>query len=134
MNTLRVVIVRPDGTVEANRFIDLKAAIMQHNVAEPFPVVANEKKRIYLFVNEATTAFNQKTNLSRKLLPHNLDNEIKVKAKSPDIEDWTVNLEENTEQIMGPLPMSEKFEIFVDYEPQQSCSLFVTRGDRKSVV
>lgn len=130
MHTLRVVIVRPDWTVEANRLIDLKAAAtLQHQVAEPFPVVGNERKLIYLFVNEGTTVINKVNNISRKLLDFDL-NKIEVGYYFPlnAIEGLKIKLEDNTEQIEGPLPMSERHEYFVNEEPQQSCSLFVTRA------
>lgn len=130
MHTLRVVIVRPDWTVEANRLIDLKAAAtLQHQVAEPFPVVGNEQKLIYLFVNEGTTAINKVDNISRKLLDFDLS-KIEVGYYFPinTIEGLKIKLEDNTEQIEGPLPMSERHEYFVNKEPQQSCNLFVTRA------
>lgn len=130
MHTLRVVIVRPDWTVEANRLIDLKAAAtLQHQVAEPFPVAGNERKLIYLFVNEGTTAIDKETNISRKLLDFNL-NKIEAGDYFPinAIEELKIRLEDDMEQIEGPLPMSEKHEYFVNEESQQSCSLFVTRA------
>lgn len=128
MNTLRIVIVRPDGTVEANRLIDLTSPDMEHRVADPFPVVAKEVKSIYLFVNESTTAFNNITNTSRKLLPHDLNSEIKVKGTFPKVDDWRISLEENSEQLQGPLPMSENHKYYVSKEPNQSCKFFVTRA------
>ena len=53
INTLRIVIVRPDGIVEYNRFISLSSAVDSYG-DEKFEVLGNEKKRIYLFVNEGT--------------------------------------------------------------------------------
>ena len=51
MQTLRIVVVRPDGTVEENRFIALYEAVERYGT-ETFEVVGSETKRIYLFVNE----------------------------------------------------------------------------------
>lgn len=130
MHTLRVIIVRPDWTVEANRLIDhLKAAAtLQHEEKEPFRVVSNERKMIYLFVNEDTEVVSE-TGTKRKLLDCDL-NAIRVGQYFPinDIETLTLRLEGGTEQITGPLPMSEKHSVEVDVRKTQSCSLFVTRA------
>lgn len=52
MQTLRIIVVRPDGTVEANRFVKPSVALV-YDRQERFKVVGREKKRVYLFVNEA---------------------------------------------------------------------------------
>lgn len=128
MHMLRIVIVRPDQTVEANRLIDLRAAVSLKHEMERFKVFGNEKKRIYLFVNESTTV-TDKNNLPRKLVGFDLG-KIEVGGYFPkdDIEELKINLEDDMEQIEGPLPMSERHEYFVNEEPEQSCSLFVTRA------
>ena len=51
IQTLRIVVVRPDGIVEGNRFVPLVVAAEFYGY-ERFRVVGNEEKRIYLFVNE----------------------------------------------------------------------------------
>lgn len=130
MQSLRVVIVRPNWTVEANRKIDLKAAAtLQHQVISPFKVVANERKLIYLFVNEETTATDNTTNITQKLVKYDLD-EIKVGGYFPvtDINSLKIRLEGNNQQIKGALPMSEKHYVEVNEDPKQSCNLFVTRA------
>ena len=129
MHTLRIVIVRPDGTVEANRLIDLGAAASLRHEMERFKVFGNERKRIYLFVNEGTTAIDKISNSERELVEFDW-NSIEVGRDFPvnAIEELRIRLEDDTEQIEGPLPMSEKHEYFVDEEPEQSCSLFVTRA------
>lgn len=130
MHTLRVVIVRPDRTVEANRLIDFReAAALYHKEPESFKVAPNERKRIYLFVNENTTATDRVTGSERKLVDFNF-NGIGVGSSFPadDIDGLKISLNDNTEQIDGPLPMSEKHECFVNKRPVQECSLFVTRA------
>lgn len=128
MHTLRVVIVRPDLTVEANRLIDLRAAAALQYKAESFRVAPNERKRIYLFVNENTTATDRLTG-KRKLVDFDFDG-IKVGSPFPAdvINGLKISLNDNTEQIDGPLPMSEQHECFVNKKPVQECSLFVTRA------
>ncbi|MFQ9504055.1 MAG: hypothetical protein ACLR1G_09085 [Alistipes indistinctus] len=54
MRTLRIIVVRPNGKVEHNRFLDLKAAVELYQ-DENFRVTANETKRIYLIANEGLT-------------------------------------------------------------------------------
>ncbi len=131
MHTLRIIIVRPDWTVEANRLIDLRAAsALKHQVAEPFEVFGNEWKRIYLFVNEGTEAkATDGTGLPRRLVDYRLD-QIVVGSNFPvrDINELKIRLEDDTDQIEGPLPMSEMHECFVNKESDQSCNLFVTRA------
>lgn len=130
MHTLRVVIVRPNWTVEANRLIDLEsAAALRHEEPDPFPVVGNERKLIYLFVNEGTEAVDKVTGLSRRLLDFD-PGRIEVGGLFPinAVEGLKIRLEDDTEQIEGPLPMSEKHEYFVTEEPEQSHTFFVTRA------
>ena len=65
MQSLRIVIVRPDLTVEANRRINLKA-VLNHE-EEYFKVAANERKMIYLFVNEDTEIVSESDNIRRRV-------------------------------------------------------------------
>lgn len=129
MHTLRVVIVRPNLTVEANRLIDLGSAALRHKEADPFPVVGNELKQIYLFVNERTIAVDKETGLSRSLLDFD-PGRIEVGGLFPisAVEGLKIRLEDDTEQIEGPLPMSEKHGCFVTGDPEQSYTFFVTRA------
>lgn len=135
MHTLRIVIVRPNGVVEANRLIDLKtAAGLESPEMEPFRVAGNERKWIYLFVNEDTKITTPNTRIERKLV--NFDfHKIQVGGYFPltAIDTLQIRLESNTEQIKGPLPMSERHEFFVkkvekEEDREQSCRLFVTRA------
>ena len=52
VHTLRVIIVRPDGTVEHNRFLSYDTPI--ERTSQTFKVIGMEKKKIYLFANELT--------------------------------------------------------------------------------
>lgn len=129
MHTLRIVIVRPDGTVEANRMIDLTEAVERYG-KEEFLVVAKETKRVYLFVNENTMVTNSTTNTIRKLVDCDLsENSIKIGYLFPmnKIRDLKIRLEENNEQIEGPLPMSEMHEVKVE-DKDMEANLFVTRA------
>lgn len=130
MHTLRVIIVRPNWTVEANRLIDLSSdATTHHRETDPFPVVGNERKLVYLFVNEGTQAIDKITNLPRNLLEFDL-NRIEIGGLFPAtaVEGLKIRLEDDTEQIEGPLPMSERHEYFVTEDEEQSHTFFVTRA------
>lgn len=54
MHRLRFVIVRPDGTVEHNRLLNLYNPAERYGY-ESFEVIGGEKKTVYLFVNESTS-------------------------------------------------------------------------------
>lgn len=130
MHKLRVVIVRPNWTVEANELIDLEAAALEYQALKRFPVVGDEKKLIYLFVNEDTEAeAADGSGITRKLVDFPLGN-IQVGSPFPAnaIESLKISLTNNTERIKGPLPMSEKHLFPVSKEPEQQCRLFVTRA------
>lgn len=126
MQSLRIVIVREDMTVEANRRINLKAVLNHED--ETFKVAANERKTIYLFVNEDAEFVSETDNLRRKVVDYDLGG-IAVGQPFPasDIENLKVSLASRSEQVAGPLPMSGKH--YVDVPGQDhSCRLFVTRA------
>ena len=52
MHTLRIVILHPDNTVEYNRFLDFGSNAYLEYGFEQFKVTMNERKKLYLFVNE----------------------------------------------------------------------------------
>lgn len=130
MHTLRVVIVRPNWTVEENRLIDFRDAVtLAHTVAKPFRVVGNERKQIYLFVNEHTEAASENPAVSSRKLVDADFGQIEVGSLFPtSIEKLKIRLDGDTEQLDGPLPMSERHEYLVSEKPNQSCRLFVTRA------
>jgi hypothetical protein len=126
MQSLRIVIVRPDMTVEANRRINLKA-VLNHE-EETFKVAANEQKTIYLFVNEDTEFVSETDNIKRKVVDYDFSGII-VGQPFPgaEIGNLTVRLDSRSAQVAGPLPMSGKH--FVDVPGKDhSCRLFVTRA------
>lgn len=58
MHTLRVIIVRPDGEVEYNRFLRITGAgLPQEPDDMTFIVKAGESKKVYLFANEAAVPY-----------------------------------------------------------------------------
>lgn len=128
MQTLRIVVVRPDGTVEKNRFIALYKAVERYG-SETFEVVGNETKRIYLFVNERAEIVSEHagTVLRRRALNYDLSSLVEGgRFPAAEFDELTIGLQP-AERFAGALPMCESHEIEVgdtDYE----CSLFVTRA------
>ncbi len=126
MQSLRIVIVRPDLTVEANRRINLKA-VLNHE-EEYFKVAANERKMIYLFVNEDTEIVSESDNIRRRVVDYELGNIIVGRPfPKEEIENLTINMDSRTGQLSGPLPMSGMHYVDVPGK-DHSCSLFVARA------
>ena len=130
MQTLRIIVVRPDGTVEHNRFLDIEKAAEVYEDAS-FKVVANESKRIYLFANEGLTTI--KNGLPEDVvLPRLPDFDFSALEKgdifpSDDIAGLTIGLSGSSEELAGPLPMSECHKIWMPAE-DRSCRLFIARA------
>ena len=125
MQMLRIVIVRPDGTVEANRLIELATAATEHGY-ESFKVIGKETKQVYIFVNERTTVPDNGVN--RRLAPEAL-NRISVGQAFPatELTEATIQLNGADELLVGALPMSDCHEVYVpDIDVERT--LFVTRA------
>lgn len=131
MRSLRIIIVRPDGTVEHNRYLDFTgsakgAYITVDNVR--FEVYGPEKKQIYLFANE----FVKSSDKSRKIVDYDLDS-ITPGSIFPkeDLSELKITLTSDEEQLPSEaLPMSECHSISMpamDY----SAELYVTRAATK---
>ena len=129
MRTLRIIVVRPNGKVEHNRFLNLKAAVELYQ-DENFRVTANETKRIYLIANEGLTTV--KNGLSEDAVSPRLPdfdfNAITEGSLFPaeDVAALTIGLTGGSEELDGPLPMSECHRVWVPAE-NSSCNLFITR-------
>ena len=131
MRSLRIIIVRPDRTVEHNRYLDFTgsakgAYITVDNVR--FEVFGPEKKTIYLFANE----FVKSSDKSRKIVDYDLES-ITPGSIFPeaDLKDLKITLTSDGEQLPSEaLPMSECHSISMpamDY----SAELYVTRAATK---
>ena len=152
MNTLRVIIVRPDNTVEYNRLETLpategttdfeqllfKVATDQGVIDENKPNIRVEKKRIYLIANEASLPSEE----TRKFF---VDLTKGSRFNITEVEDMIVSrpwatgaipfIDNSGEGSKKFIPMTEFFDISVAYDvakgnagsPTQYESLFVTR-------
>ncbi|MBQ7824283.1 MAG: hypothetical protein IJ338_08980, partial [Bacteroidaceae bacterium] len=131
IQTLRIIVVRPDGIVEHNRLLSLASAVEVYKSAT-FKVAGKETKRIYLFVNEGLTTKKNvvpESSVSSDKLPNFDFNTIIVGQPFPtdEIAALTIDMGGNTEELYGALPMSECHEVKV---PEEDCTfnLFVTRA------
>lgn len=94
MQKLRIIIIRPDGTVEHNKFIDLTSPAM--TAVHKFEVIGDEQKTIWLVANENNPAV---TFNFASLAVGN------VVARSV-LEGETIQMNSNDETLQTPLPMS----------------------------
>lgn len=133
MHTLRVIIVRPSGTIEANEY--LYRSFPQDGASEfhgvRFKVVGGEKKSIYLVANEASIPG---LDLSSDL--------YRVGAEFPaeEMAGFLLTTAEagkpfidNTGDVKTNVPMTEVFDINVkapesEEDYYQSADLFITRA------
>lgn len=133
MQTLRVVIVREDGTVEHNRLLDFAGRAYMEVGNIIFKVTGPEKKKIYLFVNENTV----KTDLTsvagtKKLVDFDLDSLIPGREfPFSQINDLKISLNDSSEEVPSyALPMSECHQIDMPAKDHH-VDLYVTRAANK---
>lgn len=135
MQTLRIVIVRPDGTVEHNRFLDFHSAggASYTDVANiSFRVRGPEKKKVYLFVNEKATRVNQTTGLTERIVNVDFD-AIAQDSIFPEQElaDLQVTLNSDYDELpSAALPMCECHEVNMPSSDYHA-DLYVTRATVK---
>ncbi|WP_294627263.1 hypothetical protein [uncultured Bacteroides sp.] len=134
IQSLRIIVVRnpdTDNIVEQNRIYNLQSAPTTDYYAEKMKVVGNEKKRIYLLVNEGAEMTTPGFPAKRKLIDYDF-NKIQLGSPFPTevISNLTILLNGATEKIDGLLPMSECHTIDVKSEDYE-CKLFVTRATTK---
>ncbi len=134
IQSLRIIVVRnpdTDNIVEQNRIYNLQSEPSTDYYIEKMKVVSNEKKRIYLLVNEGAEMTTSGFPAKRKLVNYDFS---KIQLGSPFptgiISDLSIQLNDNTEKIDGLLPMSECHTIDVKNEDYE-CKLFVTRVTTK---
>lgn len=123
VRTLRVVIVKQDGTIEHNRMVTVKEGykdfIQSQNIINDnlqFRITANETKRIYLFANES--AVNDNKEESEKF---DFSSELTVGQPFPTTDVEAILIKRNSEEAfidndtnpdkLTYVPMSEFFEV-----------------------
>lgn len=117
IQTLRIVIVRPDGTIEHNRYMDFQGAVKKAymEVADiAFKVVGPEQKKVYLFVNENSVKKDM-TGAETKIVNYDFNTlEVGKQFPADAIADLKISLFDSYDTIpceehlaTASLPMSE---------------------------
>lgn len=134
MHRLRFVVVRPDGTVEHNRLLNLYNPAERYGY-ESFEVVGGEKKTVYLFVNESTNdgsygPFEVKAD-NATTTKYDL-NQIEVGKSFPtdDIKALVIKLADGESEwpSSNPLPMNGIGEVDVPKTGFVQKTMYVTRA------
>lgn len=137
MRSLRVIIVRPDGTVEHNELIsgELPASGVSFYSGVRLRVEGNETKRVYLFANEASivpagseTPFDFNSIPSGSVFPTETIGSLQLATDASGV------LVDNCGDRKRYVPMSEVFEVFVKKagpdgeDSEQTANFFITRA------
>ena len=129
MQTLRIIIVRPDGTVEHNRYYDFHQVPTTYFATAQFEVVGGETKDVYLFANE-----NTKFNSGRKVANYDFA-AIKVGEQFPtnditgkNIETSLIEVNDALTQMALPLFMSECHSVDVPEKQDKNVELIIVRA------
>ena len=129
MQTLRIIIVRPDGTVEHNRYYDFHQVPTTYFATAQFEVVGGETKKVYLFANE-----NTKFDSGRKVAKYDFA-AIKVGEQFPtnDItgqnnETSLIEVNDAQTQMALPLFMSECHSVDVPEKKDKNVELIIVRA------
>ena len=121
MNSLRIIVVRPNGVVEQNQFFDLTSPVMSFVVK--MKVYKSESKKIYLIANEGT-----KNAEGGNLINYDF-NTIAQNFAFPEaaLNDLLMETHSNTEILPSPVPMTDCHIVFAPAK-DFSANLFITRA------
>lgn len=128
MKTLRVIIVRPNGEVEYNRFLNItETGLPQAPDDLTFIVKAGEAKKVYLFANEEAVPYDFTAIRQESYFPTEEVNGILLNTNP---QGW---LYDNTGAQKTYIPMSEVFDMDIKIPETQAdlyqqASMFVTRA------
>lgn len=133
MQTLRIIIVRPDGTVEHNRYYDFHQVPTTYFATAQFEVVGGETKDVYLFANE-----NTKFDSGRKVAEYDFA-AIKVGEQFPtnditgqniytDTDASLIEVNDALTQMALPLFMSECHSVDVPEKQDKNVELIIVRA------
>lgn len=132
---LRVIILRPDGTVEHNRLVTLDKGVVRVIDNLEFRVVAGEKKTIYLLANGENLGYDY-----NRLKPDSYYNAPYIEDIIIDSSNHNMTIIDNTSASSAKryIPMSEIHEVMVatpaEITPETKVdigTLFITRATVK---
>ena len=130
IGTLRFIIVRPDGTVEHNRYYDFRdSETLEYE--QKFVVQSGETKKVYLIANEETTWTN-----GTKVVNYDFDSILEGNAfPESDYKNILITLNSNSQELPLPLVMSECRAVavpaFSSSNNEFSSQLFIVRAATK---
>lgn len=133
IQTLRIVIVHEDGTIEHNRYMDFQRAYMDVSDVT-FKVTGPETKMVYLFVNENSVKEGP-NGTSVKTVNYDFDNlSVGSVFPSTEISELQIKLNDSyetlpcaTSPLTSALPMSECHTVVMPAEDHH-VDLYVTRA------
>lgn len=137
IQTLRIVIVRPDGTVEHNRYMDFQGAVQKAYMEVSdiaFKVVGPEQKKVYLFVNENSVK-EDVTGATTKTVNYDFNSlEVGKQFPAAQIADLKISLFDSYDTVpcaespvTAALPMSECHTVQMPAQDHH-VDLYVTRA------
>ena len=103
MKTLRIIIARPDGIVEHNRFLDFSSDPTVLVSEQKFEVAGNEKKSIFLIANEANAKAKAVRDFSTVVVGGRID--------AVQMRGLTFSMSGNDDDLGIPVPMSAFYEV-----------------------
>lgn len=128
MQSLRIVIVRENGIIEHNRYIDFDGRAYMEIGNITFKVYGPEKKMVYLFVNENTVKPDVSGIGTQKLVDYDLES-LTPESEFPAslIDELKISVNDNSEEVPSyALPMSESHQIQMPAMDHR-VDLYVTR-------
>ena len=138
MRSLRVIIVRPDGSVETNRLANVGSTHLPDPNDMTFLVKGGEAKRIYLFANESSVPYDFSAIAEGSVFPREQVEGIeltRVSGKPLYDNNGKPYIPQPGEDAKAGsyIPMSEVFDINVkkpvtDEDLYQTADMFVTRA------
>lgn len=127
MHTLRFIIVRPNGTVEHNRFYDFTTNAPIEMYEQAFKVVSGETKKVYLVANERTTKAG-----NAKVINYDFNSIIPGKQfPENEYNNLLITLNSNNEELPTPLVMSECRTVNVPANRDLTAEMFIVRAASK---
>lgn len=140
IQTLRILIVRKDGTIEHNRYMDFYGAIQRsylsvHDIR--FKVYGPEEKKVYLFVNENTEKSPIDGISQGKLVDYDFDTLVPgSEFPTETLSELLITLNSRSDEVIdqevpsSALPMSECHTVVMPAKDHH-VDLYVTRAATK---
>lgn len=131
MHTLRIIVVRQNGDVEHNLFLDFNSGYVSRYDSAEFEVIGGENKDVYLIANEYTknSSNNKYINYDfAKVLPGQ-------KFNANEVENLMIGVTEASETLNTPLPISNIYKsIYIEPNKDKNVELDIIRATTKLTI